>query len=239
MYDVVCLWSNAQYVPCPMGIAVCLCFMSSFYVQACMQRHAPVKTMKIISLVSNRRKERAWQVISTNRGTSRTDRTGVLFQEVSESFDNQTVVDLSHHAGFQTMDSVPAADGNRWPGFALLGAGIFSRNQYLPVLRDMQEVMTLKAIWSRSEVTSVVSWKSPCALHPNTSLTILHHLFNRLQLEMHGLWHEVLLRLWKPSGGTKVWMKFWQIPLCMLSWLFFLRKCRWAAPWHQCQVDLF
>ncbi|KAJ7563929.1 hypothetical protein O6H91_03G130800 [Diphasiastrum complanatum] len=37
------------------------------------------------------------------------------------------------------------------PGLALVGAGIFARAQYIPHLRNMKDVVSLRAIWSRSQ----------------------------------------------------------------------------------------
>lgn len=38
------------------------------------------------------------------------------------------------------------------PGLALLGSGIFASSQYLPKLGELSEVISLRVIWSRSEV---------------------------------------------------------------------------------------
>lgn len=39
------------------------------------------------------------------------------------------------------------------PGIAILGAGIFVKTQYIPRLAEISDLVNLKAIWSRSEVT--------------------------------------------------------------------------------------
>lgn len=39
------------------------------------------------------------------------------------------------------------------PGIAILGAGIFVKTQYIPRLAEISDLLILKAIWSRSEVT--------------------------------------------------------------------------------------
>lgn len=39
------------------------------------------------------------------------------------------------------------------PGIAILGAGIFVKTQYIPRLAEISDLVDLKAIWSRTEVT--------------------------------------------------------------------------------------
>lgn len=39
------------------------------------------------------------------------------------------------------------------PGIAILGAGIFVKTQYIPRLAEISDLVVLKAIWSRTEVT--------------------------------------------------------------------------------------
>jgi hypothetical protein len=38
------------------------------------------------------------------------------------------------------------------PGLALLGSGVFASTQYVPKLGELGELISLKTIWSRSEV---------------------------------------------------------------------------------------
>jgi predicted dehydrogenase len=38
------------------------------------------------------------------------------------------------------------------PRIAVIGAGIFVRTQYIPRLREIADLVVVKAIWSRSEV---------------------------------------------------------------------------------------
>ena len=38
------------------------------------------------------------------------------------------------------------------PGLALLGSGVFASSQYLPKLGELGELVSLRTIWSRSEV---------------------------------------------------------------------------------------
>lgn len=42
---------------------------------------------------------------------------------------------------------------NLSPGIAILGAGIFVKTQYIPRLAEISDLVVLKAIWSRTEVT--------------------------------------------------------------------------------------
>lgn len=42
---------------------------------------------------------------------------------------------------------------NPSPGIAILGAGIFVKTQYIPRLAEISDLVVLKAIWSRTEVT--------------------------------------------------------------------------------------
>uniref|UniRef100_A0A0A9DTY0 Uncharacterized protein n=1 Tax=Arundo donax TaxID=35708 RepID=A0A0A9DTY0_ARUDO len=40
------------------------------------------------------------------------------------------------------------------PRIAVVGAGIFARTQYIPRLREISHLVVLKAIWSRTQVSS-------------------------------------------------------------------------------------
>lgn len=42
-------------------------------------------------------------------------------------------------------------------GLALLGAGVFACAQYVPNFKDLSDVVTLRAVWSRSQVRFVSS----------------------------------------------------------------------------------
>lgn len=43
------------------------------------------------------------------------------------------------------------------PCIAIIGAGIFVRTQYIPRLAEISNLFKLKAIWSRTEVSDLVS----------------------------------------------------------------------------------
>lgn len=41
------------------------------------------------------------------------------------------------------------------PRIAILGAGIFVRTQYIPRLKEIADLVIVKVIWSRTEVSDV------------------------------------------------------------------------------------
>ena len=53
---------------------------------------------------------------------------------------------------FQIDHGTMPGEMGELPNLALIGAGLFVRGQYIPRLRQAVHLLTLKIIWSRTEV---------------------------------------------------------------------------------------
>ena len=116
------------------------------------------------------------------------------------------------------------------PGLALLGSGVFASSQYIPKLGELVDLISLKVIWSRSEVhlvlinlqlintkfVEIIIW-FPQDVLSNTSNPGHVCLDVRMLQRRLCSWSNHMHRMLKRSGAKRVWIPFFRIRQSMLS----------------------